>query len=214
MTKGKKTGKPAGIPVPHAEALPDWIGPPDGPAVTVGAAVGENVRQLRATQGVTQGELARMLATLGSKWTKARVFALEAEGESARESVTLNELLELSIVFRVPLDELVDGPGDVRLSSRVSANRHELAEAIRQGRPPNYTAEHPAITDPAGAEIAERLSASEKAVLAAAQRLYGRTATEERAQRVGAGDDAASAYRQRNFTQQIEAEIREEINVE
>lgn len=211
---GNERGKAPGIPVPHEEAIPAWIGRQGERCVSIGAAVGENVRAFRADRGITQAELARMLTTLGDRWTKGRVHALE---NGDRESVTISELAQLAIVLRRPLHELVDGEGDARITESAVISRHELAAELLRGGVPAWALDDPALVDPAAAEIAERLGADPedrdvvRRVHEAALQLYGHSATEERAARVGAVDDPESsgtAYRRRNFMQQLVNEIR------
>ncbi|TDV40103.1 hypothetical protein CLV71_124122 [Actinophytocola oryzae] len=216
---GKARGKTTGIQVPHAEALPGWIGAAgtDDSVISIGAAVGEVVRRRRTERGVTQAELARMLSTLGDRWTKGRVFALES-GE--RESATLAELVQLAIVLVVPIHELIKGAGDVRFSERAFIPRDGLAGALARGQVPDWNLDDPARADPVAAEIADRLGLDAtdreivRTVIQAAQSLYGQTATEERRDRVGDVGDPGStgaASRQRNFTQQLEQELREAL---
>lgn len=217
---GNEPGKAKGIPVPHAEAFPTWIGRQEERCLSIGAAVGENVRTFRAARGITQSEFARMLTTLGERWTKGRVHALE---NGDRESVTLSELIQLSVVLRKPLHELIAGDGEVQLTERAIVPRGWLARALVRGEVPDWTLDDPTITDPAAAEIAERLTPNPatlteiREIHETAVRLYGRTATEERAARVGEVDDPESsgtAYRRRNFMQQLVNEIRDALEGE
>lgn len=208
-----ESGKGNGPQVPHGDAIPLQVGLGGERVVSIGAAVGENVRHIRVQRGVTQAEFARMLGTLGGGWTKARVFSLEGGG---RDSVTLTELVELSIVLRAPVDTLLRGEGNVRITDRCVIGRNDVAEALRHGSVPEWTLNDPDlenIFDPAAVEIAERLGWGDAegvvSVRETARALFGQTVTQERDARVGGGADSDSAYRRRNFMQQIENEIRE-----
>lgn len=70
----------------------------DSRATSLDAAVGANVRSIRIDSGISQGELAARLTTIGTAWTASNVSLIE----SGKRKLTLVALADLCRVFQLP----------------------------------------------------------------------------------------------------------------
>jgi len=93
-------------------------------AEPITALVAERVRTLRGAAGWTQAELAERVARYGLPWNRATVVHLEKRAASGkgggRESLSVQELLALALVFDVPPVLLIADPrqpGSVPIAS-------------------------------------------------------------------------------------------------
>lgn len=82
------------------------------PAVSLGAAVGQNVRTIREQRRLTQSELAGVWRRHGLNWARSKISALEA---GRRPQVSAAELLLMAASFHVPLSGLLAVEAPVRL---------------------------------------------------------------------------------------------------
>lgn len=101
-----------------------------------GVAVGQALRRIRTARSQSQGACAEYLRQCGLNWNRDTVVTLE---NGRRETITLRDLLGLSMAYDVPLAEWFDGPGDIRLSDIVSIARDDLRRALRGDRLPRAT---------------------------------------------------------------------------
>lgn len=205
-------------------------------AQTVGAVVGENLQRLRERGRLTQHEAAHLLLTRGMPWSRSKIAAAEA-GE--RPNLSFADVLALAHTFDVELAELFEGDGDVALTPHVSLPRAAVRDLIRglsvlegsgdwntetrreeltrlaRMRADGDTRRAAAFqATEADQALAQRLEVPATVVIAAAQRLWGRTLTEERDRRVAElGEKEVNerqAYRghiTRELSQQVQAEL-------
>lgn len=80
--------------------------------MSVGAVVGLNVRRLREEKVLTQHELVQLWRRHGLNWARSKLSALES---GARPSMSMGDLVIMAVSLRVPLAELLEGVGPVRL---------------------------------------------------------------------------------------------------
>lgn len=167
----------------------------DGPPLSVGAVVGENLRSLRKARRWTQDAAAAQLSTRGLTWKRAHIADLES---GRRETLDLGALIVLGETLDVPLRELFTGDGDVLLTPRSDFPEHaitvtrgqlrtwlngEKAQVRIDGHEDVRAALHgtPAQAD---AALAERLGLPVEHVIAAARSRWGHSLTQERDKRV------------------------------
>lgn len=85
----------------------------------LGQLLGDRLKELRVSQGLTQEEVARRARLVGLAWSSTTVSSFEA---GRRKSVALEELLLLSYAFRVDPGEWFVGNGWVQLSPDAMAS--------------------------------------------------------------------------------------------
>lgn len=85
-----------------------------------------NLKALRTDRGMTQSELARHMSEKGFKWHQATVFKLE----NGERQIQLGELREISTLFNVALDRLVEGTDRIAELSKLRQDVDQL-EKIR-----------------------------------------------------------------------------------
>lgn len=83
------------------------------------AVVGERLRSLREDRGARQEDVADAVRLAGLEWTRSTVAAIEA----GRREVSLEELLLLSLAYRLPLSFFFEGDGRVDLTPGATATR-------------------------------------------------------------------------------------------
>lgn len=186
-----------------------------------GPAIGVNVSRLRQKRGMSQIELARLLGAEGGGWRRSKVATLESGG---RETLTIDELVQLAAALGAKWSDLLAGETDLRLGDGgVFVRAAELRESLVQDRPPATVLDSVDAVeaflagavmhdraDPFGMHLAARLRVPQPTVNRAAQALYRQTVTQEREQRVGvaaAGITHDAAYRRRTVSRQMEQEI-------
>lgn len=183
----------------------------DAEPPTTGEVVGENLRRLRLARRWTQEAAAR---EIGLPWKRTHVAALES---GRRETVDVGTLLVLAATFEVPLTELVQGDGEVLLTTRadaedygLTATRAQLREWFSGARSTVMTSgaaasiawvdhfHHKARPIPVAADrvLANRLGRRLFDVVEAAEGLWGRSLTEERDRRVAELGDLSVGERQ------------------
>lgn len=81
-----------------------------------------NLKALRNDRGMTQSELARHMADKGFKWHQATVFKLE----NGERQIQLGELREISKLFNVALDRLVEGTDRIAELSKLRQDVQRL----------------------------------------------------------------------------------------
>lgn len=81
-----------------------------------------NLKALRNDRGMTQSELARYMTDNGFKWHQATVFKLE----NGERQIQLGELREISKLFKVPLDRLVEGTDRIAELSKFRQDVQQL----------------------------------------------------------------------------------------
>lgn len=194
----------------------------------MGHVVGENIRRLRATRGLTQSEAARQFQAFGLSWTRSHIAAVEGGN---RETVDGGTLIQLACAFDVPLTELFAGEGPVRLSDEAIWTRKGVRDKLSaDGSDEPWTFEGAAMrifVEQAGgsyvqvpayqadAELAARLGLRPDEVITAAEQLWGRTLHQERDQRIGEMGEMSAAQRRarrghvtRQLAQEIEAKLK------
>lgn len=171
---------------------------------TVGQVVGRSLARLRGRRGRTQREAAGDLRASGLGWTAANIASIES---GRREGIDFGALVLLAHAYDVPLAELFQGEGEVRLSGEatveLAALRRWLAgagelvvtvsgEAARRalGSLPGET-----VSFQADAELAARLGLRPEDVSAAAEALWGRTLHQERERRLAGFGEMTPAQR-------------------
>ncbi|MFF3461011.1 helix-turn-helix domain-containing protein [Streptomyces sp. NPDC001984] len=167
----------------------------DEPPLTVGAVVGENLKSLRKARRWTQDAAAAQLSSRGFAWKRAHIADLES---GRRETLDLGALIVLGAVLEVQLSDLFAGDGDVLLTPRADFPQHAITVTREQlrawllgektwvridGSEGVRAVLHgtPAQADDA---LAKRLGIPTGDVVAAARRLWGRSLTQERDERV------------------------------
>ena len=170
---------------------------------------------------MSQIELARLLESEGGGWRRSKVATLESGG---RETLTIDELVQLAAALGARWSDLLAGENDLRLGDGgVFVRATELRESLVQDRPPATVLDSADAleaflaggvlhdrADPFGMHLAARLRIPQPTVNRAAQALYRQTATQEREQRVGtaaSGSTHDAAYRRRTVSRQMEQEI-------
>jgi transcriptional regulator with XRE-family HTH domain len=187
----------------------------------LGVVVGENLRRLRLGRGVSQAELAGLLTSFGSRWAKGRVVALET---GTRDTVTVDELCELSNALRAPLAEFFIGDGEIPVGAHGTIEQSELRRALEFAEhvpvhmnSPEAIHAFQALVDEdyAAFEVAQQLDLPVQRVRLLARRLYGQNTTQERAARVGdLTDETEAAYRRRTVAKEMVREFQQAIDQE
>lgn len=185
-----------------------------GQARTFGEVVAENVRRLRVEAGISQTTLATMLSALGPEWSKSNVAALE---RGARQRLTEQELLQLARTLNVPVSELYAGEGAITYGGG-EIDRQVVRDAFSSPDVPAMEITEPDAlaafdveSDVLAFEVADRLGVDRATVQQVAQRLFGRSVTDEQRQRLRRdpiAEDRSSAVRRGNHTRGITNEIR------
>ncbi|MGW6456649.1 helix-turn-helix domain-containing protein [Streptomyces sp. NPDC055078] len=200
---------------------------PEAPP-TVGKVVGENLKALRQSQRITQGDLATALMRTGLKWKRTQISDLESE---RRETVDLGALLVLAQALGVHLRDFFAGDGNVMLTPRsdypgsyAQASRSDLrawlsaedASLIVMGSE-NVRAlfehwRHKGRDIPIEADLvfAERYDVDVRHVVKAAEQIWEGSLTEERDRRVAALGDLPVRERQAkqgHITRQLTATL-------
>jgi transcriptional regulator with XRE-family HTH domain len=188
----------------------------------VGALVGENVRRLREDRGWTRAELATRLRAIGLRWTHHQVTAIEL---GRREGIELSELVLLLDVFEVPARALLCSPHpgvttEVQLTPDAAMFCEDIVGMLGRAR---FRRVDVHLSIEAGdtwlglradERLAERLGVGVGVVIAAAERLWGHSLTEERDRReadLGA-DTGDRRARRGHITRELSAELAREIN--
>ncbi|HUP68497.1 MAG TPA: helix-turn-helix transcriptional regulator [Acidimicrobiales bacterium] len=83
------------------------------------AVIGERLKSLREDRGERQETVADAVRFAGLEWTRSTVAAIEA----GRREVALEELLLLSLAYRLPLSYFFEGDGRVELTPGATATR-------------------------------------------------------------------------------------------
>ncbi|GAB2999396.1 helix-turn-helix transcriptional regulator [Saccharothrix stipae] len=203
---------------------------------SVGAVVGENLERLRKRARLTQHETARLFSRRGIPFSRSKIAALEA-GE--RPNPNFADVLLIAHTFNVELSELFEGDGPVAVAEHITLNRPLIRDFIRgiavvggseQWDPKTRRDELFGLSairakgeawfaakvqgTEADNTLANRLGVSPKAVVDIAQKLWGRTLTDERdAQLADLGDidinerQARRGHITRLLSQQVQAEL-------
>lgn len=186
---------------------------------TVGAVVGEALYRLRVARGQTQDDAARHLRSRGLSWTRDHIASLETRRNP--RSVTVEELFLLSAAYAVPLASWFEGDGEVIVTGDVSVPRSVLSAALSTKRAPSAKdalivdfADVPDV-DRTEQTVAHKLGVEAPDVQHAAQRLWGRTFSQERDRRVGEGVSPGRARTLRagmtkRMIREIEPQLREQ----
>lgn len=194
-----------------------------GPATNIGVLVGRTLQALRSKLGLTQEEAARVIRARGFAWTRAQIAALES---GRRPDVGLGELAVLSAAFGVQLVDWLPTAGTVDLGAQARCDVGSLRAWAVSGPPPALEA--PVIEDPENirdwgdlatvgrlvpseAEIhaAKRLGITGRGVHRVSTQLWeGRGLDEERARRLAALAQPATAAYRGHVTRELLAELR------
>lgn len=190
-------------------------------ALPFGVVVGDNVRRLRQESGLSQSEFAGLLSAFGPAWARGKVIALEA---GKRDTVTIDELCQLSGCLRAPLTEFFAGDGEMQLGGPTVVDQADLRWSLEHVdhvrlnlNAPEAVVAFQALVDEdwAAFEAAQQLDLSLGQVRALARRLFGQSTTKERDARVGDVDDPGdAAYRRRGVSQQLIREFQQAIDQE
>lgn len=174
---------------------------------------------------MSQAELARLLQAEGGGWRKSKVATLESGG---RESLALDELVQLAAALGAKWSELLAGSADLSLGAGGAFVRAaELRASLVEDRSPATVLDSAEAVeaflagavqhdraDPFGMHLAAKLRAPQPAIDGAARTLYGKTATEERETRVRAFGELSArdtAYRRRDISPAIERQIADHL---
>lgn len=157
--------------------------------ISAGEAVGRNLRRIREGAGHTQTECARRTHAYGMTWNHSHVSALERGGDSGRSSVTIEELVVLSSIYKVPIPEWFAGEDDMVIASDHTVPLSEVRELLSaprgKRRATPVTVDFSKVEDYSADErIAKRLGLSQDDVTAIARKLWGHHATAERDKRL------------------------------
>lgn len=192
------------------------------PVEPLGRVVGENVRRLREGMAKTQAELARWLQGHGLYWQRSHVAALEAGN---RETLDAGALWALAYALEVPIAQLFEGDGDVRVTADSVATRRALRDAYggqgvrdaprlvtsRSSRQMVDLMAGEVVSFQADADLAEKLGLKPQDVYEVAERLWGgRNLQQERDRRVaelGEVPAGARGARRGHVTRQLIREI-------
>lgn len=179
------------------------------------------MRRLRTQRGLSHSEFAGLLSAFGPPWAKGKVIALET---GKRDSVTIDELCQLSGCLRAPLTEFFAGTGDMSLNGLASVERESLRRALDDTEvvrldidsPDAFVAFQAQVDEDLLAfDLALRLNQPLKVVRSVAARLFGRNLTAERDARVGdLVDPDTIAYRRREVSKQLARELGQAIDQE
>lgn len=99
-------------------------------SIKLGPIIGKRLRDIRLYQGLTQDAVATRMRERGSTWTRVTVAVLESGN---RDSLTLEEVLDLSDVFVLNPSAFLLQPLGVHLSKQEAA-RLEEAQLILEGK--------------------------------------------------------------------------------
>jgi transcriptional regulator with XRE-family HTH domain len=213
--------------------------PGEPPDQSVGAVVGEAVRQLRDQRQHSQEELALYCQLVGLDWTRDTIASLETGRKS---DVSLGELMLLAGLFDVPVADLFSrGAAQIVLGESGAARQTTSREALRQwlsrlskvgevgARILSTDERQRALrrTFALDLRLAEHYGIAIEEMPALAEKLWGRSsATEARAHRVAerqveaAGGDPVRAHHhpplnpsalRGNVTRQLMREIEQEL---
>jgi transcriptional regulator with XRE-family HTH domain len=198
--------------VATSEATPEPLG---------GHVVGENLRRIRESRGLTQAEAADRLQATGLWWQRSHVAAIEAGN---RESVDFGALALIAAAFDLPVSDLFVGDGPVRLSSDAVVTRQWLRDVFSH-RPPSdayepsgraarkFAEQIPGekVSFQADAELAQRLGLRPEDVYQAAESLWqGRNLHQERDRRIAEMGEMSAAerrVRRGHVTRQLAKEL-------
>ncbi|MFD6974315.1 helix-turn-helix domain-containing protein [Streptomyces sp. NPDC059949] len=194
----------------------------------MGKVVGENLKAIRQSRRLTQGDLAERLFRTGLKWKRTHISDLES---GRREAVDLGALVVLSQALELQLRDLFGGEGNVMITPRsdfpaswAQTTRAELRawlsaedsslivmgsenvraafkELERRGR---------SIPVAADQDFAERHGIDLLDVVKAAEQIWDGSLTEERDRRVNALGDLPVGERQAkqgHITRQLTATL-------
>ncbi|MEU8275719.1 helix-turn-helix domain-containing protein [Microbispora bryophytorum] len=199
-------------------------------APLLGHVVGENLKRLRATAGLTQQQAARLLQANGVRWSRSHVAAFEA---GDREVVDVGVLTLIARAFEVPPAELLDGDGPIRITPEATWTRAALREMLTAGETDEALTligqalrmaveaaggEH-VLVNPLQADIdlAMRMGVRPELVTQAAERLWGHPLQAERDRRLAEMEPMTEAQRRtrrghitRKLTREIEPHLGEE----
>lgn len=147
---------------------------------TTGATVGENLRAARIQAGEDQSQCATRLRRHGLDWSRDKVASTE---NGRRGSIAVEELLILSVAYKVPLAEWFAGEGQVQVTPEVAVDRDEVRKML-QGK---MIKNRPVVLDftdvedlEADERAATRWGVDQDQVTATARELWGHTLTAER----------------------------------
>ncbi|GLB64064.1 hypothetical protein NCCP2495_19430 [Dietzia sp. NCCP-2495] len=152
---------------------------------STGRIVGENLRKQRISAGLSQAEVASKANSMGLSWAQANVTTIET---GRRQSITIDELLVLSIVFECPLSSWFAGTGDVAVTEHMSMKRSVIREALAGETPtPSrvVSVDFSTVEDYSADESAARvLGITQEQVTQIAVDLWGHSLTAERDKRL------------------------------
>jgi DNA-binding XRE family transcriptional regulator len=200
--------------------------------VPLAALIGRRLKELREAAGLRQDDVAGLARRVGWEWTAATVAAIE----TGRREVSLAEFLSLPYIGRMfPADRqqprsLADFVGDaplgelvgVLLSPDILTSRGEVFHLL-QGRESTeqslysrgaserrIKARQDTHLD-AERKAARRLGVSTESVVRVSRRLWGRTLTEERDERVAR---AGAAGAKKSTAQALRGHVTRELSSE
>ncbi|MCY0952087.1 helix-turn-helix domain-containing protein [Streptomyces sp. H27-S2] len=195
---------------------------------TVGKVVGENLKAIRQSRRLTQGDLADRLFRTGLKWKRTHISDLES---GRREAVDLGALVVLSHALELQLRDLFDGEGNVMITPRsdfpaswAQTTRAELrawlsaeeSSVIPMGSDnvravlKDFNRRGRSIPIAADRAFAERYGVDLLDVVNAAEQIWDGSLTEERDRRVNALGDLPVGERQAkqgHITRQLTATL-------
>lgn len=147
---------------------------------TTSETVGENLRAARIRAGENQSQCATRLRLYGLDWSRDKVASAE---NGRRGSIAVEELLILSLAYKVPLAEWFAGDEPVQLSPDLSMSREDIRKALQGKR----IKTRPVVLDftdvedlEADERAATRLGVDQDQVTDTARELWGHTLTAER----------------------------------
>lgn len=189
-----------------------------GERAPFGVVLGRNVRRVRLEQGLSQAEFAGLLSAFGPTWSRDKVIALET---GKRESVTLDELCQLSGCLHAPLAALFEGSEEVPLGTASVVDLAALRRALEQNEYVRLTLDAFESVEAIQAQVdqdffafeaSQRLRVPLRQVREAAQRAFGRTASRERDALVAEmSEDSPIEYRRRDASRQVIGMLRKAV---
>lgn len=184
------------------------------------SVIGNNLRTLRTQRGQTQDELARSLRQFGLELSRSALAGIES---GSGRSLDLGEIALICSACEVSVDELVQGDGEVRLTSRSTVDLSTLRSLLKgepskgRGSPQVIVfavsdIERAALGD-AEAKAARKFDVEPVHLSQAAFLVWGRSFTDERDLRVaGRATQSASTRTLQAVRGRVTRDLIEELS--
>jgi transcriptional regulator with XRE-family HTH domain len=180
--------------------------------MTLAQVVGSNVARLRAERDWSYREMSALFTVLGSRCDAQRLIAIE---KGRRDSINIDELIELSVCFSAPISELLRAEGDIAVqgghvssANLVAVFSGRLPVEIRGGGTAHYFVHQ---DDPWAVIVSQQLEVTPTTVVNVMERLYGKSATQVRTARIREAGAHGKPFAVRTISRELRDEIRDQI---